>query len=83
MGRQGPNLSGFFTSFYPKTAPGERAWSEKVLTDWVANPRALRPGAVMPPVPLDPAELQQVMESIRAITPVAVQEVGTAGTSAR
>ena len=65
FGRRGPNLSGLFTSFYPHTAPGERAWSEKLLTDWVANPRSLRPETVMPPVPLSEAELQQVLESVR------------------
>jgi mono/diheme cytochrome c family protein len=65
FGKRGPNLSGLLTSFYPRTAPGERAWSEKVLTDWVANPRAGRTNTIMPPVPLSEAELQQVLESIR------------------
>ena len=64
-GRQAPNLSGLFTSFHPKTAPGEVQWSEKALTDWVSNPRALRPAAIMPPVSLNATELQQVLESIR------------------
>lgn len=64
-GKRGPNLSGLLTSFYPETAPGERAWTERLLADWVANPRALRPNTVMPPVPLSEAELQQVLESIR------------------
>lgn len=65
VGDQGPNLSGLFTSFYPKTAPGEREWSEKTLAEWVANPRAFRKGAIMPPVPLNQGELQRVTESIR------------------
>jgi len=65
FGRRGPNLSGLFTSFYPKTAPGERTWSQKVLADWVRNPRALRPGSIMPPVLLSEAELQRINESIR------------------
>ena len=65
FGRRGPNLSGLFTPFYPKTAPGERAWSEKLLTGWIANPRALRPETVMPPAPLSETELQQVLESLR------------------
>lgn len=68
FGRRGPNLSGLLTSFYPRTATGERAWSEKILTDWVANPRAARPNTIMPPVPLSDAELQQVLESIRDST---------------
>jgi mono/diheme cytochrome c family protein len=65
FGRRGPNLSGLLTSFYPRTAPGERAWSEKELTAWLANPRALRPETVMPPVPLNETELQQILESVR------------------
>lgn len=64
-GDQGPNLSGLFTSFYPRTAPGEREWSERALAEWVANPREFRRGALMPPVPLSVVELQRVMESIR------------------
>jgi cytochrome c2 len=64
-GRRGPNLSGLFTAFYPRTAPGEQAWSEKTLTDWLANPCALRPEAIMPPVPLTAAELQQILEPVR------------------
>lgn len=71
VGNQGPNLSGLFTSFYPKTARGEREWSEKALAEWVANPRALRPAAIMPPVPLNQVELQRVTESIRGPVPVA------------
>ena len=65
FGRRGPNLSGLLTPFYPRTAPGDRAWSEKELTAWLANPRALRPETVMPPVPLNDTELQQILESVR------------------
>ena len=83
FGRRGPNLSGLFTSFYPKTAPGERAWSEKSLTDWVRNPRALRPVTVMPPVPLNETELQQVLESIRSFAPGTGPDAPSSGTSAR
>lgn len=65
-GRRGPNLSGLFTPFYPKTAPGDRSWSEKAVTDWMANPRAGRREAIMPPVPMNVAEVQQILGSIRA-----------------
>ena len=82
-GRQGPNLSGLLTSFYPKTAPGERGWSEKVLADWIANPRALRPAAIMPPVPLNETELHQIMEAIRTSPPIAGPEVRDSSTSVR
>ena len=65
FGRRGPNLSGLFTSFYPRTAPGERGWTEEALTEWVANPRALRPETIMPPVPLSGGELHRIIESVR------------------
>jgi len=65
-GGQGPNLSGLFTPYYPKTAPGQREWSGKVLAEWIANPRALRPSTLMPPVPLNESEFQKVLESIGA-----------------
>lgn len=70
-GGQGPNLSGLMTSFYPKAAPGEREWSSKALADWLANPRALRSSTLMPPVPLNEGELQQVLESIGVRCPSA------------
>jgi cytochrome c2 len=70
VGTQGPNLSGLLTSFYPPTAPGERAWSEKLLAEWVANPRSLRPQSTMPPVVLDAQKLQEVTDQIRASTPL-------------
>lgn len=64
-GRRGPNLSALLTPFYPKTASGERAWSEKTLAEWVGNPRAARPSTIMPPAPLSDLELGQVLASIR------------------
>ena len=80
-GGQGPNLSGLLTSFYPKTAPDQREWSEKVLADWVKNPRALRPSTLMPPVSLDASELEKVMESIRALgAPTPARAPGSAAT---
>ena len=64
-GRDGPNLSGLLTAFYPNTAPLAKSWTEKVLREWVANPRALRSSAIMPPVPLTGDQLDQVMDAIR------------------
>jgi cytochrome c2 len=49
-GKDGPNLSGLLTSFYPKTAPGNQAWSREALAAWIANPRAFRPNTLMPRV---------------------------------
>ncbi len=71
VGDQGPNLSGLFTPFYPKTAASEMGWSEKAMAEWVANPRAIRRTAIMPPVPLTQVELERVTESIRGPAPLA------------
>jgi len=59
-GNAGPNLSGLFTPFYPKTAPGDRAWTEKALADWLRNPRAARRHTTMPPVALSEDDLRKV-----------------------
>jgi cytochrome c2 len=59
-GSAGPNLSGLFTPFYPKTAPGDRAWTGKALADWLRNPRAARPQTTMPPVALGADDLRKV-----------------------
>lgn len=64
-GDTGPNLSGLFTRFYPKTAPGERAWSEKALADWLRNPRASRRATTMPPVTLQDDERLRVTAELR------------------
>jgi mono/diheme cytochrome c family protein len=74
-GSAGPNLSGLFTPFYPKTAPGNRAWTKKTLADWVRNPRASRPATTMPPVALSEEELRQVAAQLGA--------PGTAGPTAQ
>ena len=59
-GNAGPNLSGLFTEFYPRTAPGERQWDEKALRDWLRNPRASRPHTTMPPVALSEDDARKV-----------------------
>jgi mono/diheme cytochrome c family protein len=59
-GSAGPNLTGLFTPFYPKTAPGDRAWTGKALADWLRNPRAARPQTTMPPVALGEDDLRKV-----------------------
>ena len=57
----GANLSGLLTPHYPGTGPGEAAWSGPALRDWIRNPRAARPGAVMPPFRLKDQELTEVV----------------------
>lgn len=59
-GSAGPNLSGLFTAFNPKTAPGDRSWTAKDLAAWVRAPRSLRPATTMPPISLTEDELQRV-----------------------
>ena len=63
-GSAGPNLSGLFTPFYPPTAPGSRAWTEKALADWLRNPRTSRSATTMPPVALSEDELRQVVAEL-------------------
>jgi len=63
-GSAGPNLSGLFTPFYPRTAPGERAWTEKALSDWLRNPRAARAHTTMPPVALNDDDLRKLVAEL-------------------
>ena len=59
-GSAGPNLSGLFTPFYPKTAPDDRGWTDKALADWLRNPRTARAHTTMPPVALSEDDLRKV-----------------------
>jgi cytochrome c2 len=55
-GTVAPNLSGLFTPFYPTPhKPGE-PWTPERLGRWLDNPRAVRPGTLMSPVPLNKEE---------------------------
>ena len=63
-GNVGPNLSGLFTPFYPPTAPGDRPWTEKALTDWLRNPRAARAHTTMPPVALSDDDLRRLLAEL-------------------
>jgi cytochrome c2 len=72
-GTAGPNLSGLFTAFYPKTAPREAkaastdgSWTGPALADWLRNPRAARPGTTMPPVALNESDLQRLLGELGA-----------------
>jgi cytochrome c2 len=59
-GNAGPNLSGIFSTHYPKTAKDGAAWTTQRLDDWLRNPRAVRPGTTMPPVRLSDDERSQL-----------------------
>lgn len=63
-GAIGPDLSGLFTRHYPATfGKGER-WTPDNLRKWLRNPRAVKPGASMPPVPLEPREADEVVRAV-------------------
>lgn len=64
-GDPGPNLSGLFTAFYPRTFPVGREWTQDRLKAWVRNPRSVKLNALMPPVPLSMDECAAVVEALR------------------
>lgn len=85
-GSTGPNLSGLFTRFYPKTAPGDpkttpgdRSWTDGALADWLRNPRASRPTATMPPLALSDDERLRIAAELQGgRAPVAARRDGAA-----
>lgn len=52
VGSVGPNLSGLLSPYYPANVAGRQAWTDQRLKHWLANPRRVKPFAVMRPVPL-------------------------------
>jgi cytochrome c2 len=62
-GKEGPNLSGLFSRFYPRTFPRERAWTPERLRRWLKNPRDIRPRALMPPVRLLEKDLNNLLKT--------------------
>lgn len=48
----GPNLSGLFLEYYPKTHGDKEKWSSEPLKKWLENPRQVRRNAQMAPVEL-------------------------------
>jgi cytochrome c2 len=63
-GASGPNLSGLFTRHYPGRAPDGASWDPGRLARWAANPRALRPGALMPPVAATPRDIREAAAAL-------------------
>lgn len=59
-GAVGPNLSGLLTSHYPRTFGGRERWTEDNIFKWLRNPRDVKPAALMPPVPLEPGQLNEL-----------------------
>lgn len=60
-GDAGPNLSGIFSEFYPRTFEGKRAWTEERLKTWLKNPRKVRPVTTMRPVLLEEEKLRELL----------------------
>lgn len=67
-GEIGPNLSGLFSKYYPKTFRNGEAWTPRNLSAWLKNPREIRPWARMLPVALTGAEAKE-LESIILVSP--------------
>lgn len=56
----GPDLSGLFSEYYPKTFRDGEAWNARNLRYWLKNPREIRGGARMQPVLLTEAEMKEL-----------------------
>ena len=68
-GDSGPNLSGLFSGFYPKTFRNGEVWTARNLGDWLKNPREIQVWARMQPVVLTEREMAELV----AIFPVFLQ----------
>jgi len=64
-GEIGPNLSGLFTRYYPKTFRNSEVWTPRDLNLWLKNPREIRPWARMLPVMLTEAETKELVSAIQ------------------
>ncbi|MEW6334238.1 MAG: selenite/tellurite reduction operon c-type cytochrome lipoprotein ExtS [Thermodesulfobacteriota bacterium] len=61
----GPNLSGLFSVFYPKTYRDGGRWSRDALQKWLENPRQSRLAARMQPVRLTTGEFDLLLLTLR------------------
>jgi mono/diheme cytochrome c family protein len=57
----GPNLSGLFSEFYPRTYREAESWNPERLKRWLENPRDIRMNAVMQPLRLSLDEFDQLL----------------------
>ncbi len=64
----GPNLSGLFTQYYPKTFKADDVWTAKNLSLWIINPRKTRPLANMQPVILTEAEIKELVTVVHTFS---------------
>lgn len=65
-GTIGPNLSGLFSEFYPRTAAGLKRWDPRALEKWLENPRQSRPVTQMRPVLLQKEEYHLLLQILEA-----------------
>jgi mono/diheme cytochrome c family protein len=65
-GEVGPNLSGLFSEYYPKTFKNGDAWTIQNLSAWLKNPRETRAWAKMLPVTLTEAEIKELTQILSA-----------------
>jgi cytochrome c2 len=61
----GPNLSGLFSEYYPKTYRDAEPWTPDKLRKWVENPRRIRANARMMPVRLALDEFELLLKTMR------------------
>jgi cytochrome c2 len=61
-GDSGPNLSGLFSPFYPKSFRNGEMWNARNLGVWLKNPRESRPWARMMPVILTGPETKELVQ---------------------
>jgi mono/diheme cytochrome c family protein len=62
----GPNLSGLFSEYYPRTFKIGEAWTIQNLSAWLKNPRETRAWARMLPVTLTEAEIKELKQALSA-----------------
>ena len=70
----GPNLSGLFSGYYPRTYLDTEPWAPDKLKKWLENPRNIRTNARMQPVRLTPGEFDLLIETMR-LNPIASPQV--------
>jgi len=71
-GDSGPNLSGLFSPFYPKTYKNGEVWTVRNLDLWLKNPREIRVWARMQPVVLTEKEMKE-LETTLLVIPISNQ----------
>lgn len=66
-GNMGPNLSGIFTIYYPRSFKGNDAWTAQSIKTWLNNPREVKPLAQMRPVMLKDTELKALVSILNVV----------------